>query len=175
MKTAIPCNRVSAILSSLGLALVLMTRSPVVSAAGETKAESELVLVGGVADLRKSDKLPFGVVQLRLKENYRGVHPYANVGWGGGGNGYAGAGLLYNFEMPRRLRLTLGTGPGYYRHAGNHSNLGYAVEFYSWVELSALVMDRRIGLSFGHLSNASLGSRNPGTEDVSLSISVISW
>jgi hypothetical protein len=37
------------------------------------------------------------------------------------------------------------------------------------------VLDKRIGLSVGHLSNAHLGSRNPGTEDVSLSVSVLSW
>ena len=57
----------------------------------------------------------------------------------------------------------------------NVPDLGYAIEFYSWIELSAVVLDKRIGLSVGHLSNAHLGSRNPGTEDVSLSVSVLSW
>lgn len=175
MKAAFGRNRVIAVLASLGMALAAAILSPFASAAGETKSESELLLIGGVADLRKSNKLPFGVVQLRFAQNYLGTHPYVNVGWARGGSGYAGAGLLYNFDMPRRLRLTLGAGPGYYRHAGNDPDLGYAVEFYSWVEISTVVADRRIGLSFGHLSNAHLGSHNPGTEDVSLSISVFSW
>jgi hypothetical protein len=157
------------------MALTLSILPPFAAATEPGAARNDLLLIAGMADLREGEKLSFGVVQARFAPDYHGIRPYSNLGWASGGSTYVGAGLFHNFELPRHLRLTLGTGPGYYRHRGNVSNLGYAIEFYSWIELSAVVLDKRIGLSVGHLSNAHLGSRNPGTEDVSLSASVLSW
>jgi hypothetical protein len=153
----------------------MVVLSPFAIAAEPMVDRNDLLLIGGVGGLRKGEKLPFGVVQLRFAPSYYGIHPFTSAGLAKDGSAYASVGLLYKFEMPRHLRLTVGTGPGYYRHEGNSLNLGYMIEFYSWVELSTIAFDRRIGLSVGHLSNAHLGSRNPGTEDVSLSVSVLSW
>ena len=52
--------------------------------------------------------------------------------------------------------------PGYYNE-GDGKDLGHALEFKSEVQLSMdLPKDSFIGVSYNHLSNASLGSKNPG-------------
>ena len=52
--------------------------------------------------------------------------------------------------------------PGYYNQ-GNGKDLGHALEFKSEIQLSLeLPKESQIGLSYNHLSNASLGSKNPG-------------
>jgi len=84
-------------------------------------------------------------------------------------------GLLHTFDLPRKLQLTVGTGPGWYRHEHNDPDLGYAIEFASWVEISAEIMHQRVGLSLTHLSNAHLGHRNPGTEALGLNIHFKQW
>ena len=52
--------------------------------------------------------------------------------------------------------------PGYYNQ-GDGKDLGHALEFKSEIQLSLeLPKESQIGLSYNHLSNASLGSKNPG-------------
>ena len=60
------------------------------------------------------------------------------------------------------LNLTPSFTPGYYNE-GNGKDLGHALEFKSEVQLSLeLPKDSQIGFSYNHLSNASLGDKNPG-------------
>jgi hypothetical protein len=131
---------------------------------------NEIVLVGGVDNLRHVDKQAFGTVRAQYADNFHGVRPFAQVGLAHAGSVYGGAGLLFDFPLSRRAWLTVGSGPGVYRHKGNDPDLGYAVEFASWIEVSTIVLQRRVGLTFGHLSNAHLGSRNPGTETLGLTV-----
>ena len=60
-------------------------------------------------------------------------------------------------------------GVGYYED-GNGKKLGNKVEFRTTLEFSyQLVSKDRIGISFGHISNANIGNKNPGAEIISLS------
>ena len=60
------------------------------------------------------------------------------------------------------LNLTPSFAPGYY-DSGNGKDLGHELEFKSEVQLSLeLPKDSQIGFSYNHLSNASLGDKNPG-------------
>ena len=60
------------------------------------------------------------------------------------------------------LNLTPSFTPGYY-NAGNGKDLGHALEFKSEVQLSLeLPKDSQFGFSYNHLSNASIGDKNPG-------------
>ena len=60
------------------------------------------------------------------------------------------------------LNLTPSFAPGYYNE-GEGKDLGHALEFKSEVQLSLeLPKDSQFGLSYNHLSNASLGKKNPG-------------
>ena len=58
---------------------------------------------------------------------------------------------------------------GYYDD-GDGKKLGNDVEFRTTFELSYQLKNLdRIGISFGHISNANIGNKNPGVEIISLS------
>ena len=60
------------------------------------------------------------------------------------------------------LNFTPSFTPGYY-NAGDGKDLGHALEFKSEIQLSLeLPKDSQFGFSYNHLSNASLGDKNPG-------------
>ena len=61
------------------------------------------------------------------------------------------------------LNFTPSFAPGYYDE-GNGKDLGHALEFKSEVQVSLeLPMNSQLGLSYNHLSNASVGDKNPGS------------
>jgi hypothetical protein len=63
-------------------------------------------------------------------------------------------------------------GAGYYND-GDGKQLGSEIEFRTTFEISyQLKNENRIGLSFGHISNANIGDKNPGVEILSLSYQV---
>ena len=52
--------------------------------------------------------------------------------------------------------------PGYYNE-GNGKDLGFPIEFKSEVQMSFNLGDSsQMGMSYNHISNASMGSKNPG-------------
>ena len=60
------------------------------------------------------------------------------------------------------LNFTPSFTPGYYNQ-GDGKDLGHALEFKSEIQLSLeLPKDSQVGFSYNHLSNASLGDKNPG-------------
>ena len=72
---------------------------------------------------------------------------------------YTGVQLQYNIG---NINITPSFTPGYY-NAGNGKDLGHALEFKSEVQLSLnLPKNSQFGFSYNHLSNASLGDKNPG-------------
>tara|TARA_B100001057_G_scaffold631_1_gene601 strand:+ start:6192 stop:6698 length:507 start_codon:yes stop_codon:yes gene_type:complete len=74
---------------------------------------------------------------------------------------YFYTGVQANYKLGS-LNLTPSFAPGYY-NAGDGKDLGHALEFKSEVQLSLeLPKDSQFGFSYNHLSNASLGEKNPG-------------
>ena len=76
------------------------------------------------------------------------------------------AGYVYTgFQIPNKsgaLTFTPSFTPGLYSE-GDGKDLGHALEFKSEVQLSLdMPKDSQFGLSYNHLSNASLGDKNPG-------------
>ena len=68
-----------------------------------------------------------------------------------------------------KWNLTPSFGFGYYDD-GNGKKLGNKFEFRTTLELSYQLQNTdRIGISFGHISNANIGKKNPGVEIISLS------
>ena len=60
------------------------------------------------------------------------------------------------------LTITPSFAPGYY-HYGNGKDLGYPLEFKSEVQMTFNLSDNtHLGMSYNHISNASLGTKNPG-------------
>ena len=60
------------------------------------------------------------------------------------------------------LKITPSFAPGYYNY-GNGKDLGYPLEFKSEIQVTLdLTEGSNFGMSYNHISNASLGSKNPG-------------
>lgn len=63
-------------------------------------------------------------------------------------------------------------GAGYYDN-GDGKKLGHNIEFRTTFEISyELESKKRIGISFGHISNANIGDKNPGVEILSFSYQI---
>ena len=74
---------------------------------------------------------------------------------------YIYTGFELNVDMGA-LTFTPSFAPGLY-HEGDGKDLGHVLEFKSEIQFSyELSNDTSIGLSYNHLSNASLGDKNPG-------------
>lgn len=85
---------------------------------------------------------------------------------------YGYGGLLVDVYFGRRWVLTPNFAAGYYSK-GDGLDLGHELEFRSSIELSYRFDNRtRLGVSFYHMSNASIGSDNPGTEVLSIVYSI---
>ena len=74
---------------------------------------------------------------------------------------YIYTGIEWNVEVGKML-FTPSFAPGIY-HEGNGKDLGHILEFKSEVQLSYAVSENTsFGVSYNHVSNASLGDKNPG-------------
>ncbi len=74
---------------------------------------------------------------------------------------YAYTGVEWNFDIGP-LNFTPSFAPGLYGE-GKGKDLGHILEFKSEVQASwSLSKNSELGMSYNHLSNASLGDKNPG-------------
>jgi len=81
------------------------------------------------------------------------------------------AGILFTGEKSNFI-FTPSLGVGRYDN-GNGMALGNSIEFRSTLELSyQLKNNNRIGVSFGHISNANISDDNPGVEILSFSYQI---
>ncbi|MDA0787329.1 MAG: acyloxyacyl hydrolase [Proteobacteria bacterium] len=77
---------------------------------------------------------------------------------------YVVGGLLVDLYFGRRWVFTPSFGAGIYAD-GSGKDLGHTIEFRSQLEFGYRFDDRsRVSLAVSHISNASLGDNNPGTE-----------
>ena len=74
---------------------------------------------------------------------------------------YAYTGIEWNFDLGP-INFTPSFAPGLYGE-GNGKDLGHILEFKSEVQASFnLSENSQLGMSYNHISNASLGDKNPG-------------
>ena len=72
---------------------------------------------------------------------------------------YTGAQAEYDLGL---IKITPSFAPGYY-NSGDGKDLGSVLEFKSEVQVSLNLSDStEFGMSYNHISNASLGDKNPG-------------
>tara|TARA_B110000438_G_scaffold265356_1_gene278627 strand:- start:2954 stop:3469 length:516 start_codon:yes stop_codon:yes gene_type:complete len=74
---------------------------------------------------------------------------------------YVYSGVQAEYELGF-VKITPSFAPGYYNY-GNGKDLGYPLEFKTELQMSFDVTNStHLGMSYNHISNASLGSKNPG-------------
>jgi hypothetical protein len=123
----------------------------------------------GYFDVTQDDNAAaqFGV-QYRGKDVYYGVRPTAGMDVSNDGAIYGYGGFYWDLPLSESWIFTPNIVAGLY-HDGDGKDLGHAVEFRSGLELSYQFESMsRLGVAFNHISNASLGRRNPGAETLQL-------
>ena len=136
-----------------------------------------LTFQGGAFDLIQDDDIAGSfAIECRSDEQLWIFKPFGGAMGTTDGAFHTYAGILLDIFFGRRVVLTFGFAPGLF-HDGNGKDLGSAVEFRSSGELAYRFDDRsRLGLMVNHISNVSIGDRNPGTEVLMLSYSIpLSW
>ena len=111
---------------------------------------------------------------LEYRPAFRCCHfgPWLSFGTGRNHEFYAAAGVLLDVELGRGWVFTPGFGGGYY-NAASGLDLGFDAEFRSSLELSRRFRNgSRLGFVFAHVSNGSLGDKNPGSETLGLNCAV---
>lgn len=82
---------------------------------------------------------------------------------------WVGTGLLYDFKLSDNFFLTPSFGAGFYTKGSSDKDLDFPIQFRSQLEVSyQFENNSRLGLGISHMSNANLGTTNPGTEVLSV-------
>lgn len=96
------------------------------------------------------------------------AHPFTGIMVNTEGAVHIYLGLYYDIFLTNKFIVTPSFAPGIYNRSTS-KDLKSALEFRSQLEIS-IMFDHgaRIGFSFNHISNASLGEENPGVESLAL-------
>ena len=131
-----------------------------------------LSFAAGAFDVGKDETAFEGRVEYRPDIDFWYFRPFAGAMATSDGGAYGYAGILLDLRLGEHFVTTLSFAPGAY-HKGSGKNLGHELEFRSQIELAYRFADRsRLGVAFSHMSNASLGRKNPGTENLLLTYAV---
>lgn len=109
-----------------------------------------------------------GGLEYRFPDQYYGLRPTVGILGNADGAMYGYAGI--NWDLPIKsiepIVITPGVKVGAYSR-GDSKDLGYGVEFHDSIEVTyKFDSGQRVGAALAHMSNASLGNKNPGTEIV---------
>ena len=157
MRTGRPGRR-----AGMALAVALLVTAPLHAEGGAVLAFSAGLFEVGDATYHAAE----AGLQWRGGGHWWVFHPMAGgmVTHKGSCNLYAG----FSFDLPLGNRLVLrpSFAPGYY-NKGSGKDLGYSLEFRSGLEVGWRFSNgTRLGVEFNHISNASLGDRNPGANSL---------
>ncbi len=131
-------------------------------------------------DLRYERRFDNTILDIGPKEdNFFFLKPFVGFEYTGDNASYFLAGIYLEDNLGQLIEgkknniiFTPSFGFGYYDD-GSGKKLGNEIEFRTTLELSYILKNNnRVGLSYGHISNANLGDKNPGVEILSFSYQV---
>jgi len=133
-----------------------------------------LTFSAGAFDInRQKDQGAEFSLEYRSDKKFWVFKPFLHAAGVTNGMTFFGAGVLIDMYFGRRWVLTPSFAPTWWRGKTDDLDLGHALEFRTRLEMAYRFDDRsRLGLSFSHSSNASLGDANPGTESLMVNYSV---
>jgi len=145
---------------------------------GSPDDSPRVALSGGAFDVLPDTKKPgAGATGLALSEYRFGdllwiVAPFIGVMGTGKGAFYGYGGLGFDIVLVGRWIITPTAAIGYFGH-GTGIDLGAHTEFRTGAEFNYRFDNLvRLGVGFYHMSNAGIGSQNPGAELVTLALTV---
>ncbi len=141
--------------------------------------EVDLLTFGaGAYHIMKDDEPGYDGTAALMRFEYRPsyyfwiAHPIAGIEVTHPGSTYVYGGLMADVRFGDNFILSPNAALGWYQ-AGGARDLGYPLEFRTGIEAAWRFDDgMRIGAVFHHLSNAELGSQNPGVETFTLNLSL---
>ena len=155
------------IASSILITLFVLCSTNIVSVAEENFKETELNIFTGMFDF-SDDKQASGILGLQhqneelYRKSFLGNLSPITGGFLTEKNAfylYSGVQAEYDLGF---LTITPSFAPGYYNY-GDGKDLGYPLEFKSEIQMTFNLSDStNLGMSYNHISNASLGNKNPG-------------
>ena len=155
------------IILSIVIALLAVCSVNFVSTADEISNETEFNVFAGMFDFSdvKQKSALFGLQHQNedlFRKSFLGKLSPITGGFMTEKNAfYFYTGVQAEYELGI-LKITPSFAPGYYNY-GDGKDLGYPLEFKSEVQMSLDLSDNtRLGMSYNHISNASLGTKNPG-------------
>ncbi len=139
----------------------------------EKVSETELNIFTGLFDF-SDDKQKAGLVGLQhqnedlFRNSFLGKLSPITGGFLTENNAaYLYTGVQAEYELGI-LKITPSFAPGYY-HDGDGKDLGSPIEFKSEIQMTLDLSDTmQFGMSYNHISNASLGDKNPGANSYML-------
>jgi len=142
------------------------------SAMAQDSADPSYVSFGvGVWDITQDDDMATDLrVEYRHGETlFWKIKPWAGLEVTTDGSVWGGGGILADFKPTDNIYITPSFGAGLYAQGGSDKDLDHVIEFRSQIE-GGYQFDsgQRLGVAFGHISNADLGDDNPGTEILNL-------
>lgn len=157
----------------LAVAALAIVGSATAGTAQTERSRPEWTLGAGVWGLEEEDGQA-GLLDLGYRSRGFAYDLFVTAGAlvNGDGGAHARVGFGRHFELGDRWRVTPTVAFGLYEE-GDGADLGHAVEFRSALELSVRIAPRaRLGMTFAHLSNASISDENPGIETLELVVVV---
>ena len=152
-------------LKYLLLSIILSANSAI--AESDNLTNNKWAFYTGVFDFSDDGKRAsvFGIQHLNenlYKESFLGtLKPITGLMYTADNAGYLYTGLQANYKAGI-LNITPSFSPGLYSE-GNGKDLGHIIEFKSEIQISLNLSSlSELGFSYNHLSNASLGEKNPG-------------
>ncbi len=165
LKTTPTGNSLMLIKHLLALALLI----PALGQCHNARRLSHLSVGAGTFDtLRPKERMFQAQIEYKWSASWHGVQPFVGLMVTQKGSTYICGGALYDIYIAPKLILTPSFAPGIYIKAAG-KELGFPLEFRSSMALSYQFDNcHRLGAQFYHISNASLGFKNPGEESLVL-------
>lgn len=86
---------------------------------------------------------------------------------------YISSGIQKQFSFLEKIFFVPSFSVGLYQEFDEGKDMGFPVEFKSEVELNyKLFQNSIIGFSFSHISNADIGDKNPGSDNIALNFRI---
>ncbi|MBO6518683.1 MAG: acyloxyacyl hydrolase [Rhodospirillales bacterium] len=159
---------------ALLLAIVLLAQPALADGIELAKDPAYLTFSGGYFDInRQKDEGAEFSLEYRSDVELWIFKPFAHAAYVTNGMSFVGAGVLIDVQVGDNWIIQPSFAPTWWRGKTDDLDLGYALEFRSRLEVAYRFPDKsRLGLSFSHSSNASLGDTNPGTESLMVNVSI---
>ena len=128
-------------------------------------ASDYLNFYAGYFDITQDDNSAVQVgLEYRYDDIYRGLRPAIGINVSDDEAVYGYGGFFWDLYLSDHWVFTPNIVAGVFTD-GDGKDLGHAIQFRSGLELSyQFDYGNRLGVAFNHISNASIGNRNPGAE-----------